>query len=382
MALTGDSDGPPLDPGTDAAAAADRLLAPFGLDARVLSERAAHLGLRRRGATSCGGAHRILGARDGWWALALPRPEDLELVPALLQTDRIEGDPWTAIETRARDLTVAEIVEQGALLGLAVAAVGRERAAIRVDGAERSGASTHRHAPVVVDLSALWAGPLCTHLLARRGARIVKVESASRPDGARRGVRSFFDLLNGGKASVELPLATERGREQLHDLVERADIVVTSSRRRAIDQLGLDPAEFLRGGSDRVWVAITGHGWESNRVGFGDDAAAAAGLVAEGDDGRPRFCGDAIADPLCGVLAAHEAQRAWERGGRWFLDVPLTGAADRFRSTVSPARAAVWGPAGWSIDGEPVVVPSARPADVSAPRLGADDDAWIDGTPP
>ena len=40
--------------------------------------------------------------------------------------------------------------------------------------------------PLVVDLSALWAGPLCAHLLGLAGARVVKVESLGRPDGARR----------------------------------------------------------------------------------------------------------------------------------------------------------------------------------------------------
>ena len=40
---------------------------------------------------------------------------------------------------------------------------------------------------LVVDLSALWAGPLCGGLLAGAGATVVKVESTHRPDGARRG---------------------------------------------------------------------------------------------------------------------------------------------------------------------------------------------------
>lgn len=377
MALTGDAGGPPLDPGTEAAEVADRLLEPFGLDARVLSERAAHLGLRRRGSVSCGGAHRLLLAADGWFALALARPEDLELLPAFLQLDRLEGDPWQQVEQRVSSFTVAELVEQGELLGLPVAGVGTEPGTIRSEGAARSDVGRDRGSPLVVDLSALWAGPLATHLLGRYGARVVKVESTSRPDGARRGVRSFFDLLNAGKASVTVPLGTETGRERLRRLVERADIVVSSSRRRAIEQLGLDPAEFLAGGVDRVWVAITAHGWDSNRVGFGDDTAAAAGLVAHGRDGQPRFLGDAIADPLCGIVAADEVRRAWAGGGRWFLDVPLTGAAARFRPRLSPAREAVRTDSGWMIDGGPVVEPVARPPAARAAVLGADNAAIL-----
>ena len=41
--------------------------------------------------------------------------------------------------------------------------------------------------PRIVDLSALWAGPLCAHLLQLAGASVVKLESTRRPDGARFG---------------------------------------------------------------------------------------------------------------------------------------------------------------------------------------------------
>ena len=59
-----------------------------------------------------------------------------------------------------------------------------------------------------------------------------------------------------------------------------------------------------KGGGDRgVVVSITAFGRDSNRIGFGDDVAAAAGLVALDDAGDPVFCGDAIADPLTGLTA-------------------------------------------------------------------------------
>ncbi|OOK78497.1 formyl-CoA transferase domain protein [Mycobacterium kansasii] len=37
----------------------------------------------------------------------------------------------------------------------------------------------------VIDLTAFWAGPAATHLLAAFGADVVKVESIQRPDGIR-----------------------------------------------------------------------------------------------------------------------------------------------------------------------------------------------------
>lgn len=133
----------------------------------------------------------------------------------------------------------------GALLGMAAAMVGESSAAVRVTGTARLGAS-ERAGPRVVDLSALWAGPVCTHLLARVGASVVRVESPTRRDGARPGVRSFNDLLNHEKAHVVVDLSGPDGRRALQDLVGSADVVVSSWRRRAVDQLGLDPEAVAR----------------------------------------------------------------------------------------------------------------------------------------
>ena len=44
-------------------------------------------------------------------------------------------------------------------------------------------------------------------LLAELGARVIKVESVDRPDGARRGPAAFFDLLNAEKESLALDFA-------------------------------------------------------------------------------------------------------------------------------------------------------------------------------
>ena len=49
----------------------------------------------------------------------------------------------------------------------------------------------------VIDLSALWAGPLCAHLLHRCGAHVTTV-SIQRPDGAQFGSPDFYRHLHAG----------------------------------------------------------------------------------------------------------------------------------------------------------------------------------------
>jgi crotonobetainyl-CoA:carnitine CoA-transferase CaiB-like acyl-CoA transferase len=216
---------------------------------------------------------------------------------------------------------------------------------------------------VVVDLSALWAGPLCGDLLARAGARVVKVESTQRPDGARRGPHEFFDLMNGAKRSVALDLRDHAGIRILHDLVRRADIVIEASRPRALAQLGLDARDLVRSGGPRIWISITGYGRSddaANRVAFGDDAAAAGGLVVWKDN-APLFCADALADPVTGLTAADACLLALASGGRWLLDVSMSAVSAALTGPTLPARGDL-----------PVAHPRARPVGARAPELGAD----------
>ncbi len=376
--LTGDPDGPPLTPLSPAAVVADGLARPFGLDAGVLTERAAMLGLHRGGRVSCGGSTRLLRSSDGWVALALPRPSDVAVLPALLGAPiPASDDVWAAVAGAVRGLPGSVLEETASLLGVACSVVGSEGpiAPVRISGEPRTGAVAPSH-PLVVTLAALWAGPLCAHLLGRLGARVVKVEDPRRPDGTRRAPAAWRDLLLAGQDTVAVNLGTPSGRGDLVRLLEAADVIVTSSRARAMEQLGIDPFAILSASSDKVWVAVTGYGWESRRVGFGDDAAAAAGLVAwHPGDGEPRFAGDAVADPMCGLFAADTARTALAAGGRWFADVPLAAAAAAVAPSPGPAVAAVCEHDGWRLDGVSLSRPvGRRPGGVARP-LGADTSA-------
>ncbi len=122
-----------------------------------------------------------------------------------------------------------------------------------------------------------------------------------------------------------------------------ADVVVTASRPRALEQLGLGPALERRAGRTRAWVAITGYG-DIDRVAFGDDAAAAGGLVTW-DAAGPCFVGDAIADPLTGLAASAALLAALRSGGTWRIRVSMADVAAGFAGIAAPGPAAAPGAA-------------------------------------
>ncbi|MCH2171457.1 CoA transferase [Myxococcota bacterium] len=348
MWLSGSQGGPPrLAPGPVAACAAGAAQALGALGGRALAdldgaallgERAALTGLTRRGRVSPGGGCRLLKVADGWLALGLPREDDWSCLPAWLADELGELPPvlsgedrrWDALAGRVSQRSCAELLERARLLGLPAARV-RPPEAGPVDwlrwtsGPPRFGV---RERPLrVIDLSSLWAGPLCTQLLRLAGARVIKLESRTRPDGARRGAPAFFELLNGGKESVALDFGDASDLAALRALIDSADVVVESARPRALRQLGVAAEAFAGTGRGRLWLSITGYGRREPKGGWvalGDDAAVDAGMSwPENPDVSPVFFGDALADPLTGLHAAVAVLACVRAGRGGLLDVNL-----------------------------------------------------------
>ncbi len=419
MALTGTPDGPPLTaPGDQAAALAAAaavvaLLSALGgrrvvVDGPALAgERAALSGLSRRGRVNPGGSCHLVRAADGWIAVNLPRPTDLELLEAWLG-EAHGPDPWRTVERVLATRPVSVAVASGQELGLAVSRVVTPReaaddeqarardqsfpmvpfltdgrvprlaAAQLLEGAHRldpPGAVARRVAGArVVDLSSLWAGPLATSLLAAAGADVVKVESTTRPDGARYGDPRFFALLNADKRSVTIDFGAPSGRADLAGLVDRAALVVEASRPRAFEQLRLDPETWCGRHPARTWLSITAYGrtgpWRQ-WSGFGDDAAVAGGLVVGAPSGPPLFCGDAYADPATGLHAAAVALAG------------LVGSGGRFdlalREVVNHLLAGFDRPDAMAgrHDADEVQAPRARSTPRAAPAAGTHNDAVL-----
>jgi hypothetical protein len=315
----------------------------------LLSERATMAGLDRRSPISCGGATHLLPTGADWMALSLARSDDVDLLGAWLERP-VGGDAWSdvaaAVAALDRDALDA-LIDRAVLLGLPAAIVGERSPTDPPWRGLPVAVTSHRGEPVditpltdvrVVDLSSLWAGPLCGAILAQAGAQVIKVESTRRPDGARAGSAPFFDRLNGTKTPRSVDLSSTDGVAALARLIGEADVVIESSRPRALQQLGIDAHAVMATGAPRVWLSITGHGRRSRngqRVAFGDDAAVAGGLVCWDDDG-PCFCADAVADPASGLVAAAAVLEALSGPDRVVIDVAMAGVAAHLAGPTIP----------------------------------------------
>lgn len=302
----------------------------------LLGERAYLNGFRVPGKQSAGGGCRLFDTSDGAVALNLARMDDRALLPALFGSEALCPGDEASIAAHMLRSKSGTLVARGRELGLAIASVfGPDaNASPAIECRFPTIAPIPSNGPpLVVDLSALWAGPLAAHLLWLAGARVIKVESPNRLDAMRNGDSRFFDLLNQGKQSVMLDIRDRPDRDALMALLAASDIVIESARPRALAQLGIDADELVRTRPGLVWVSITGHGVQGDAahwVGFGDDCGVAGGLTSamQRITGQAAFVGDAVADPLTGILAAHVACKARSegRGGRYFLSMSSIAA--------------------------------------------------------
>jgi len=301
------------------------------IDPHSILDRGAELALSPPGRTSPNGSCRLMQTADGWIAVNLPRADDWVLTSAWLESELAAAD-WHQLEMMVADRPASYLRERAVMLGLAAAIVCEvARDAGPIASTLRIGAPRLRKGPpVVADLTSLWAGPLCARLLAQAGARVTRYESVQRPDPSRDATPQFYRRLNLGKARRLVDFRTSEGLTELREALVQADIVVTSARPRAFAALGISPEAVFAANPSLIWVAITGHGWQGplgQRVAFGDDAAAAGGLLRWTAGGEPRFLGDALADPLTGLAAASAAMLAWMKGGGVLVDVALARVA-------------------------------------------------------
>jgi len=183
----------------------------------------------------------------------------------------------------------------------------------------------------VLDLTAFWAGPACTHQLATLGADVIKVESPARPDGMRFAtVRPptepdwmeygpTFHGTNPGKRSVTIDFSKPEGRELVLRLAERADVVVENFTPRVLGNVGLEHDDLAARRADVILLRMPAFGLDGpwrDRPGFAQTTEQVSGIAwMTGEAGGEALVRSTI-DPIAGIHGAFAVLAALEHRDR------------------------------------------------------------------
>ncbi len=171
----------------------------------------------------------------------------------------------------------------------------------------------------VLDLSAVYAGPICARMLADVGASVIKVEQPGTPGDITRATHRMFAHFNAGKRCIRVDLTAPEGREIVLELMARADVVIENFRPGVVRKLGIDYASVAERFPSLVYCSISGfgqHGPDAQRAAYAPIAHATSGydaahMAAQPDpDGRPQNASIMIADILTGSYAFGAIQTA------------------------------------------------------------------------
>ena len=177
----------------------------------------------------------------------------------------------------------------------------------------------------VVTLEQAVSAPIATRTLADLGARVIKVENPRGGDFARHyddvvaGQAAHFVWCNRGKESVALNLRDARGKELLHALLTRADVLISNLAPGATERIGVAPEQLAQRHPHLVSTEITGYGQGgplSHKRAYDLLVQAESGACSiTGTEGAPAKAGPPMADVATGlyttiaVLAALRGRR-------------------------------------------------------------------------
>ena len=218
---------------------------------------------------------------------------------------------------------------------------------------------------VVLDLTQILAGPMCTMVLADMGADVIKVEKPNGGDDNRRMGPPFikdwsagFLAVNRNKRSLALDLQNEEGRKVFRRLVEGADVVVENFRPGVMERLGLAYGELRKIKPALVYCTISGFGSTGparNRGGFDLVAQGVSGLmsITGHPNSPPAKVGVPITDLTAGLYGANGIMAAYvhalKTGEGQMVDTSLMEAGVAYtvwESSVYFAEGEIPGPLG------------------------------------
>lgn len=176
-------------------------------------------------------------------------------------------------------------------------------------------AADHPNLPLagvtVIDLGQIYQGPYATLLMAKAGARVIKVEPKKGEPARLRAMvgqsATFpFAMLNSNKQGVSLDLKSPKGAEILKRMVAKADVLLENFAPGVMDRLGLGYAVLSKINPRLVYGSGTGYGLDGpdrDNQAMDLTVQAASGImsVTGFPDGPPVKAGAAFVDFTSGI---------------------------------------------------------------------------------
>jgi crotonobetainyl-CoA:carnitine CoA-transferase CaiB-like acyl-CoA transferase len=159
----------------------------------------------------------------------------------------------------------------------------------------------------VVELGGYIVGSLCGSILADMGADVIKIEPFG-GDGLR-GPSGAFQCWNRGARGMALDLKTKGGKKILHQLAERADVLVQNLRQGVAERWEADYDTLSKLNPRLIYLAMPGYGQSGPYVekpAFDPLLQALSGAAhAQGGEGIPPvYLRSSICDNAGAMLGA------------------------------------------------------------------------------
>jgi crotonobetainyl-CoA:carnitine CoA-transferase CaiB-like acyl-CoA transferase len=144
----------------------------------------------------------------------------------------------------------------------------------------------------VIDFTWVYAGPFATRMFAYYGAKVIRIESQTRPDQVRTSGLSRvvgddgpeashqWHSINADKESLQINLKIPESRQVVLDLAAKADVVINAFSAGVLERVGLGHDDLLAVNPKLIAVSTTlfGHSGPLSPIpGFGNMGAAMGG---------------------------------------------------------------------------------------------------------
>lgn len=225
---------------------------------------------------------------------------------------------------------------------------------------------------LVVDFSQYLSAPSASLRLADLGARVIKIEQPQSGDICRslyfsnlvmNGESSMFHAINRNKQSYQANMKADTERQQVYEIIKRADVLIHNYRPGVVDRLGIDYETIIKLNPNIVYAELSGYGKEGvwkDKPGLDLLVQSISGLTQlNGNYGAgPVPIGLAVVDILSGshlcqgILACLHRKIAQGKGGRVEVSMLESAIEYQFESIT----------AFFTDGGEPTIRPTSNSA--------------------